>query len=128
MAETDVETHGFANVGDLSRITDDPFWEPVFVDGSSATFTPRRTTLHHHLVARQRVRLRLQHQSHVPALQGDRPDPAGALRRGSRRRGGGYHLHHVYPRAADERFGEYPHAKPRIICEYAHAMGNGPAG
>jgi evolved beta-galactosidase subunit alpha len=24
MAETDVETHGFANVGDLSRITDDP--------------------------------------------------------------------------------------------------------
>jgi hypothetical protein len=32
MAETDVETHGFANVGDLSRITDAPFWEPVFVD------------------------------------------------------------------------------------------------
>ena len=25
-------------------------------------------------------------------------------------------------------FGEYPHAKPRIICEYAHAMGNGPGG
>ncbi|MGU0160734.1 glycoside hydrolase family 2 TIM barrel-domain containing protein [Escherichia coli] len=23
-------------------------------------------------------------------------------------------------------FGEYPHPKPRIICEYAHAMGNGP--
>ncbi len=32
MAETDVETHGFANVGALSRITDAPFWEPVFVD------------------------------------------------------------------------------------------------
>ncbi len=25
-------------------------------------------------------------------------------------------------------FGEYPHPKPRIICEYAHAMGNGPGG
>ncbi|MCZ8485857.1 hypothetical protein O9993_10125 [Vibrio lentus] len=25
-------------------------------------------------------------------------------------------------------FGEFPHEKPRIICEYAHAMGNGPGG
>lgn len=32
MAETDVESHGFANVGDLSRITDDPVWEPVYVE------------------------------------------------------------------------------------------------
>uniref|UniRef100_UPI000A9DDD94 sugar-binding domain-containing protein n=1 Tax=Vibrio campbellii TaxID=680 RepID=UPI000A9DDD94 len=32
MAETDVETHGFANVGDLSRITNDAAWESVFVD------------------------------------------------------------------------------------------------
>ncbi|WP_346010233.1 glycoside hydrolase family 2 TIM barrel-domain containing protein [Enterobacter sp. RHBSTW-01064] len=26
MAETDVESHGFANIGDISRITDDPLW------------------------------------------------------------------------------------------------------
>ncbi|MCQ6498278.1 glycoside hydrolase family 2 TIM barrel-domain containing protein, partial [Vibrio parahaemolyticus] len=32
MAETDVETNGFANVGDLSRITNDPACEAVFVD------------------------------------------------------------------------------------------------
>ena len=25
-------------------------------------------------------------------------------------------------------FGEFPMEKPRIICEYAHAMGNGPGG
>ncbi|MDR6939378.1 glycoside hydrolase family 2 TIM barrel-domain containing protein [Arcanobacterium hippocoleae] len=25
-------------------------------------------------------------------------------------------------------FGEFPHPKPRIICEYAHSMGNGPGG
>ena len=25
-------------------------------------------------------------------------------------------------------FGEHPHAKPRILCEYGHAMGNGPGG
>ncbi|MDP0838635.1 glycoside hydrolase family 2 TIM barrel-domain containing protein, partial [Klebsiella pneumoniae] len=31
MAETDVESHGFANVGDISRITDDPQWENVYV-------------------------------------------------------------------------------------------------
>ena len=32
MGETDVETHGFANVGDLSRITNDAAWEAVFVE------------------------------------------------------------------------------------------------
>ena len=32
VAETDFETHGFENVGDLSRITDDPAWEPACVD------------------------------------------------------------------------------------------------
>ena len=32
MAETDVESHGFANVGDISRITDDPQWENVYVE------------------------------------------------------------------------------------------------
>ncbi|XPE23079.1 glycoside hydrolase family 2 TIM barrel-domain containing protein [Shigella sonnei] len=26
------------------------------------------------------------------------------------------------------QFGEYPHPKRRITCEYAHAMGNGPGG
>lgn len=25
-------------------------------------------------------------------------------------------------------FGEHPHPKPRILCEYGHAMGNGPGG
>lgn len=32
MAETDVESHGFANIGDISRITDDPLWENVYVE------------------------------------------------------------------------------------------------
>ena len=32
------------------------------------------------------------------------------------------------PVALVNEFGEYPHPKPRIICEYAHAMGNGPGG
>lgn len=44
MAETDVETHGFANVGDLSRITNDAAWEAVFVDRAGVMFTHRKTT------------------------------------------------------------------------------------
>ena len=32
MAETDVESHGFANVGDISRITDAPLRENVYVE------------------------------------------------------------------------------------------------
>ena len=62
MAETDVETHGFANVG-VSRITDDPSGSRCSWIASSATCTPEEPPLHHHLVARQRIRLRLQHQA-----------------------------------------------------------------
>ncbi|MCQ4504648.1 hypothetical protein NON27_31550, partial [Vibrio parahaemolyticus] len=32
MAEPAVDTHGFAKVGDLSRITNDPAWEALFFD------------------------------------------------------------------------------------------------
>ncbi|MDO4901931.1 glycoside hydrolase family 2 TIM barrel-domain containing protein, partial [Actinomyces sp.] len=32
LAETDLESHGFALVGDLSRLTDDPVWQRAYVD------------------------------------------------------------------------------------------------
>ena len=32
MAETDLECHGFENVGDIALITDDPAWEVPYVD------------------------------------------------------------------------------------------------
>lgn len=129
MAETDVETHGFANVGDLSRITDDPEWEDVFVD---------RAVRH--------VHAQKNHPSIIMWSLGNESGYGCNIR-------AMYHatkaiddtrlVHYEEDRDAEvvdvistmysrvqqmNYFGEYPHPKPRIICEYAHAMGNGPGG
>lgn len=129
MAETDVETHGFANIGDLSRITDDPEWEAVFVD---------RAVRH--------VHAQKNHPSIIMWSLGNESGYGCNIR-------AMYHatkaiddtrlVHYEEDRDAEvvdvistmysrvqqmNYFGEYPHHKPRIICEYAHAMGNGPGG
>jgi evolved beta-galactosidase subunit alpha len=129
MAETDVETHGFANVGDLSRLTDDPAWEPVFVD---------RIVRH--------VHAQKNHPSIIMWSLGNESGYGCNIR-------AMYHatkaiddtrlIHYEEDRDAEvvdvistmytraplmNEFGEHPHPKPRIICEYAHAMGNGPGG
>lgn len=44
MAETDLESHGFANVGDLSRITDDPRWEQAYVERIERHVAAQKTT------------------------------------------------------------------------------------
>ena len=32
VAETDMESHGFENIGNIALVTDDPAWEPAYVD------------------------------------------------------------------------------------------------
>ncbi|WP_431222666.1 beta-galactosidase subunit alpha [Serratia sp. L9] len=129
MAETDVETHGFANVGDLSRITDDPAWEPVFVD---------RMVRHVHA-----------QKNHPSIVMWSLGNESGygcniqAMVHATRAIDNTRLIHYEEDRDAEvvdvistmytraplmNSFGEYPHSKPRIICEYAHAMGNGPGG
>ncbi|MDU4230734.1 MAG: glycoside hydrolase family 2 TIM barrel-domain containing protein, partial [Klebsiella grimontii] len=129
MAETDVESHGFANVGNLSAITDDPEWEHIYVE---------RIVRH--------VHTQKNHPSIVIWSLGNESGYGCNIR-------AMYHaakaiddtrlVHYEEDRDAEmvdiistmytrvplmNEFGEYPHAKPRIICEYAHAMGNGPGG
>lgn len=129
MAETDVESHGFANVGNLSAITDDPEWEHIYVE---------RIVRH--------VHAQKNHPSIVIWSLGNESGYGCNIR-------AMYHaakaiddtrlVHYEEDRDAEvvdiistmytrvplmNEFGEYPHAKPRIICEYAHAMGNGPGG
>jgi len=129
MAETDVESHGFANVGDLSRITDDPAWEPVYVE---------RIVRHIHT-----------QKNHPSIIIWSLGNESGygcnirAMARAAKALDDTRLLHYEEDRDAEvvdiistmytrvplmNLFGEYPHAKPRIICEYAHAMGNGPGG
>ncbi len=129
MAETDVESHGFANVGDISRITDDPQWEKVYV----------RAHCCRHIHAQKN------HPSIIIWSLGNESGYGCNIR-------AMYHaakalddtrlVHYEEDRDAEvvdistmyargplmNEFGEYPHPKPRIICEYAHAMGNGPGG
>lgn len=129
MAETDVETHGFANVGDLSRITDDPFWEPVFVDrierhvhaqknhpsiiiwslGNESGYGCNIRAMYHRCKALDPTRL--------VHYEEDRDAEVVDV------------VSTMYSRVSQMNcFGEFPMAKPRILCEYAHAMGNGPGG
>ncbi|MGF1701082.1 beta-galactosidase subunit alpha [Photobacterium makurazakiensis] len=129
MGETDVETHGFANVGDLSRITNDPAWEAVFVE-----------RIERHIHAQKNhpsiIMWSLGNESGYGCNIRSMYDAAKAIDDTRL-------VHYEEDRDAEvvdvistmysraqlmNAFGEFPHEKPRIICEYAHAMGNGPGG
>ncbi|HIF9356119.1 TPA: beta-galactosidase subunit alpha [Photobacterium damselae] len=129
MAETDVETHGFANVGDLSRITNDAAWEAVFVDR-----------------AERHVHAQKNHPSIIMWSLGNESGYGCNIRSmyaATKALDDTRLVHYEEDRDAEvvdvistmysraqlmNYFGEHPHEKPRIICEYAHAMGNGPGG
>lgn len=129
MAETDVETHGFANVGDLSRITNDAAWESVFVDR-----------------AERHVHAQKNHPSIIMWSLGNESGYGCNIRAmydATKAIDNTRLVHYEEDRDAEvvdvistmysraqlmNHFGEHPHEKPRIICEYAHAMGNGPGG
>lgn len=129
MAETDLESHGFANVGDLSRITDDPRWQAAYVD---------RIVRH--------VQAQKNHPSIIIWSLGNESGYGCNIRAMAQRCKAldpTRLIHYEEDRDAEvtdvistmysrvsmmNDFGEYPHPKPRILCEYAHAMGNGPGG
>lgn len=129
MAETDVETHGFVNIGNLSQITDDPAWEAAFVD---------RIERHVHA-----------QKNHPSIIMWSLANESGygcnirAMAARCREIDPTRLIHYEEDRDAEvcdvvstmysrvqmmNAFGEYPMDKPRILCEYAHAMGNGPGG
>ncbi|WP_022942209.1 beta-galactosidase subunit alpha [Psychromonas hadalis] len=129
LAETDVETHGFANVGDLSRITDDASWEGVFVD-----------RIERHIHAQKN------HCSIIIWSLGNESGYGCNIRAmcvAAKAIDDTRLIHYEEDRDAEvvdivstmysraplmNYFGEQPMDKPRIICEYAHSMGNGPGG
>lgn len=129
MAETDLESHGFANIGNISKITDDIEWKETYVD-----------RIERHVQAQKN------HPSIIMWSLGNESGYGVNIR-------AMYHkakeiddtrlVHYEEDRDAEvvdvistmysrvqimNHFGENPHPKPRIICEYAHSMGNGPGG
>lgn len=129
MAETDLESHGFANVGNLSRITDDPAWEQAYVE-----------RIERHVMAQKNhasiIMWSLGNESgygcniRAMAARCKELDPTRLVHYEEDRDAEVVDvISTMYSRVSMmNAFGEYPHPKPRIICEYAHAMGNGPGG
>jgi beta-galactosidase/beta-glucuronidase len=129
--ETDLETHGMAIVGDWSQLTDDPAWEAACMDrmqrmyqrdrnhpsiiiwslGNEAGYGRNQDAMYAWLK---------EHDSSRPVhfdTQLHREDPVGATDM----------LSTMYPTVEEViRQGEKDEPKPYFLCEYAHAMGNGP--
>ncbi|WP_036662608.1 glycoside hydrolase family 2 TIM barrel-domain containing protein [Paenibacillus sp. FSL H8-457] len=130
MEETDLETHGFEPLGNISRLSDDPDWKEAYVD---------------------RVRRMVERdKNHPSVLFWSLGNESGfgcnfrAMAEWCREHDPTRLIHYEEDREAEvcdvvstmyssvekmEGFGKMAdHPKPHILCEFAHAMGNGPGG
>ncbi|MGG3283257.1 glycoside hydrolase family 2 TIM barrel-domain containing protein [Paenibacillus solani] len=130
MEETDLETHGFEPLGNISRLSDDPDWKEAYVD---------------------RVRRMVERdKNHPSVLFWSLGNESGfgcnfrAMAEWCREHDTTRLIHYEEDREAEvcdvvstmyssvekmEGFGKMTdHPKPHILCEFAHAMGNGPGG
>ncbi|WP_068777830.1 glycoside hydrolase family 2 TIM barrel-domain containing protein [Paenibacillus sp. FJAT-26967] len=130
MDETDLETHGFELIGDANRLSDDPAWEHAYVDrmrrmvlrdenhpsiimwslGNESGFGRNHEEMYKWC--------RSYDSSRLVHYEGDREGKACDV------------FSTMYSSPEKMRgFGEMKDLdKPHILCEYAHAMGNGPGG
>ena len=129
LAESDLESHGFMWIDDLDRASSDPRWESAYVD-----------RIERHIGAQKN------HPCIVMWSLGNESGMGRCIEAAYRRAkelDSTRPVHYEEDREASvvdvvstmytppekmEEFGEKPTGKPRIICEYAHAMGNGPGG
>lgn len=129
LAETDLECHGFDLAGDICRITDDPAWQHAYEDRIE--------------------RLVLRERNHPSIIMWSLGNESGfgcnfrAAYARCKELDSTRPVHYEEDRYAEvtdvistmysrvsqmNDLGEHPMGKPRILCEYAHAMGNGPGG
>lgn len=126
--EADLETHGFNQVGNIHMLSDDPEWEAAYVD--------------------RMVRMVERDKNHPSVIIWSLGNEAGfgcnqvAMAKWTREADPTRPIHYEQDREAEvaDFFGPmYTHIprlielgeeenweKPYILCEYAHAMGNGP--
>lgn len=130
MDETDLECHGFELLGNISRISDDPAWKNAYVD--------------------RMVRMVERDKNHPSIIMWSMGNESGfgcnfeTMAEWCREKDPTRLIHYEEDREGKsvdvmstmytsvEKLAELAGAegpqKPRIICEYAHAMGNGPGG
>lgn len=130
MEETDLETHGFEPLGNISRLSDDPAWKDAYVD---------------------RIRRMVERdKNHPSVIFWSLGNESGfgcnfsAMSEWCKANDSTRLIHYEEDREAEvcdvvstmyssvekmEGFGQLTdHPKPHILCEFAHAMGNGPGG
>ncbi len=128
--ETDIECHGFTPAGDINRISNDPTWEKAYMDrmirmverdknhpsviiwsmGNESGFGCNHRAMAKWLKQKDSTRL-LHYQ---PDITQEVVDIVGPMYTS---------VKDLIKLAEDESVN-----KPVILCEYAHAMGNGPGG
>ena len=128
--ETDLECHGFGAVGDINRLSDDPQWETAYLD--------------------RMVRMVERHKNHPSIIVWSLGNESGfgrnhkVMAAWTRKADPTRPLHYEGDRTQEvvDIVGpmytsvdgiialaeEANYTKPVILCEYAHAMGNGPGG
>ncbi len=127
--EADLECHGFLAVGDPNRLSDDPEWQDAYVDRAVRMVVRDRNHpsvilwslgnesgfgRNHRTMAR---RIRSLDATRLLHYEGDRAGEVADI------------LSRMYLSVPDlDRLGEDDERPALILCEYAHAMGNGPGG
>lgn len=128
--EADLECHGFLLVGDVSRVSDDPQWEVAYVDRMER------------MVARDKnhpsiIMWSLGNESgfgrnhEAMAKQARAMDPTRPLHYEGDKEVKLADVSSTMYSSVEEiiKLAQEPdYTKPHILCEYAHAMGNGPGG
>ncbi|WP_022867951.1 glycoside hydrolase family 2 TIM barrel-domain containing protein [Schaalia vaccimaxillae] len=129
IAETDLESHGFVTIGDLSQLTDDPLWEAAYVDRIERHVLAQRN---HASIVMWSLGNESGYGCNIRSMYNrcKELDPIRPVHYEEDRNGEVVDvISTMYSRVSQMNdFGEYPHPKPRILCEYGHSMGNGPGG
>lgn len=129
IAETDLETHGFENVGNLSELTDNPDWEDAYVDRIVRHVAAQRN---HPSIIIWSLGNESGYGCNIKAMYDAAKalDPTRLVHYEEDRNAEVVDIvSTMYSRVSQmNQFGENPFPVPRINCEYSHAMGNGPGG
>lgn len=129
VAETDLETHGFVATGNISQLSDDPSWETAYVDRIERHIFAQRN---HASIAVWSLGNESGYGCNFRAMyaRAKEIDPHRPVMYEEDRNADVVDIiSTMYSRVSQlDDLGRYPVGKPRILCEYGHAMGNGPGG
>ncbi len=128
VAETDMESHGFENIGNIAMITDDPVWQDAYVDRIDRLVRQERN---HACVIMWSLGNESGYGCNIRAMyeRAKELDARPVHYEEDRNADTVDVISTMYSRVSQMNdFGEHPGPKPRINCEYGHSMGNGPGG